>query len=216
MSPTFCSSQVQNPCKPASMTLLDLKSGLNGREKAMLALAQPGPGKVGDPMYPKTWLSEHSLYFESYFTHLLLQELMHELLMTEHPRRLTVLKAEVDSEGYDLVLACGPTLRYVQFKTLGRRASPVNYSIKASLADLPGGCVLWLCYDQESLTRTHYHLLAGAPGEPLGTLLPSSQAQKRKNGEWVKRDGYVHVKTKDANHKNINVTQLAHALFGIP
>ena len=105
------------------MTLLDLKSGLNGREEAMLASAQPGTGKVGKPMYPKTWLSEHSLYFESYFTHLLLQELMHELLMTEHPRRLTVLKAEVDSEGYDLVLACGPTGFVARVEALLREAA---------------------------------------------------------------------------------------------
>lgn len=165
-------------------------------------------------MYPKTWLSEHSFYFESNLTHLLLQELMREILMAEHPRRLTVLKAEVDSEGYDRALASGSAPRYVQFKTLGRRASTVNYSIKAPRADLPGGCVLWLCYDQESLTRMHYQLLAGAPGEPLGTLLPAFHAQKRKNGEWVARGGYVHVKTKDANHRNIGVTKLADAPFG--
>lgn len=97
-------------------------------------------------MCPKTWLSDHSFYFESHLTHLLLQELIREHLMAEHLRRLTILKAEVDSAGYDPVLASGSAPRYVQFKTLGRRASPVNYSIKASRADLPGGCLLWLCY----------------------------------------------------------------------
>lgn len=167
-------------------------------------------------MYPKSWLSEHSLYFESYFTHTLLQHLMLELLMAEHPRKMTILKAEVDSEGYDLVLACGQSVRYVQLKTLGRSISPVNYSVKASLAELPGGCVLWLCFDQDTLKVTHFHLLAALPNQPMGAMLPSDQAQKLKKGKKVQRPGYVYVKTRDANHRYLSASQLALALFGSP
>ncbi|MBS1712130.1 MAG: hypothetical protein JSS71_10430 [Armatimonadetes bacterium] len=123
-------------------------------------------------MYPKTWLSEHLLCFDRYFTQLLLPELMLKLLMTDHTPGLTVLKAEVNSEGCDLVLSCGPALQCIQVKTLGRRASPVNYAIKASSADLLEGCELCLCYDNESFKRTHDHFFGRCTGGASGNSYP--------------------------------------------
>jgi hypothetical protein len=165
-------------------------------------------------MYPKSWTSEHSHYFESYFTHVLLKDLMQALLLSDEPRRMTVLHAEVDSEGYDLVLACGPTLRYVQFKARGGSITAFKYSIKASMTQLPGACVLWLLYDPGSLERTCYYLLAGEPGEILGDLLPTSVAHRNKGGQKVDRSGYVNAQMRDANHVRLSPSALAEALFG--
>lgn len=165
-------------------------------------------------MYPTAWLSRHSLYFECFFRHQLLADLMRALLLSGSPQRVTILSAEVDSEGYDLVLSCGASTGYVQFKVLGKGTTSVKYTIKASLADLPGACVLWLCYDEATLRTTHYHLLAGEPGDPLGSLLPTSTAQRKRNGEVVARHGYVHVRIKDANHPHLGIDELAVALFG--
>ncbi|MBL8065526.1 MAG: hypothetical protein JNM34_06670 [Chthonomonadaceae bacterium] len=163
--------------------------------------------------FPKEWLSHHSLYFESFFTHAFLTDLVRTLLLADEPRMITVLRAEVDSAGIDLVLTCGSTVRHVQLKALGRDHSPNDYMINESLATLDGGCVIWICYEQATMTIRFYHALVDPNGHALRTLLPKKPATKRKQGTKVPKVGYVGVKTRDANMKKASIAELAEVLF---
>ena len=55
-----------------------------------------------------------------------------------------VLRSEFDAHGYDLVMARGPIVRHIQFKT-GVRDKPAPVSVGRALADKPSGCVIWIC-----------------------------------------------------------------------
>jgi len=75
------------------------------------------------------------------------------LLAGEQPELVSVLKAEVDDAGVDLVMMFHSITRHIQMKTLAKRTTNNAYAIAESLSDLPGGCVLWMCYERESMTR---------------------------------------------------------------
>ena len=51
-----------------------------------------------------------------------------------------VLRPEFDAHGYDLVMARGPIVRHIQFKT-GTSPKPADVSVSQALAEKPSGCV---------------------------------------------------------------------------
>lgn len=59
-----------------------------------------------------------------------------------------VLRSEFDAHGYDLVMARGPIVRHIQFKT-GTARRPSKVSLARVLAEKPSGCAIWMRLDQE-------------------------------------------------------------------
>jgi hypothetical protein len=54
-----------------------------------------------------------------------------------------ILRPEFDAHGYDLVMARGPIVRHIQFKT-GTSQKPADVSVSRALAEKPSGCVIWI------------------------------------------------------------------------
>lgn len=81
-------------------------------------------------------------------------------------RRLTVdvLRAGVDSAGYDLALECGGTLRYIQLKSSKSDAKTSRQTVNAKLSDKMGGCIIWIFQDGQS-GHQEYRFFGGAPLE---------------------------------------------------
>jgi hypothetical protein len=165
------------------------------------------------PSLNSDYLAAHSLTIENLLRHGFLFELCRELLLRQVPRRVTILNAEVDDSGVDLVLTCGKVTRHIQMKTLNKTHAPNPYAIARALFDLRGGCVIWTCYDIADLRPTQYHFLGNSGNEVLGDAGQFPKFLKRKAGMKVPREGYVGVRTRDANHKNLGIQDLADLLF---
>ena len=89
-----------------------------------------------------------------------------------------VLRSEFDAHGYDLVMARGPIVRHIQFKT-GVRQKPAPVSVSRALAGKPSGCVIWICVSL-GLDLGPFWWFGAAPGEPLPDL--SSFASPKRIG----------------------------------
>ncbi len=97
----------------------------------------------------------------------------------------TVLRAETDTNGYDVVLGCGGVTRWVQLKASARmvRAQPLNIGLTRQ----PSGCVVWLVYsvDDHGCISFHFGWLGNGPGEPMDDL-PGAPAKGRANAQGHK------------------------------
>jgi hypothetical protein len=110
-----------------------------------------------------------STFREKLLEHVFVSELLQEVWLREG-NTIEVLRAEVDSAGYDIVLEYNGIVRHVQLKSsrLDGRAAYQKVNIK--LAEKPGGCVVWLMYDVDENTWRaclHYRFFGGPPGEKL-------------------------------------------------
>lgn len=79
-----------------------------------------------------------------------------------------VLRSEFDAHGYDLVMARGPVVRHIQFKT-GTAKRPSKVSLARVLAEKPSGCAIWMRLDQD-LNMGPYFWFGGVPGQPLPAI----------------------------------------------
>lgn len=62
-----------------------------------------------------------SNFYEQLVEHVFISELLQEVYF-RHQKTVEVLRAEVDSSGYDIVLECNGFIRHVQLKTSGKRS----------------------------------------------------------------------------------------------
>jgi hypothetical protein len=77
-----------------------------------------------------------------------------------------LLRPEFDAHGYDVVLSRGSVVRHVQLKT----QSTGHISIGKALAEKPGGCIIRIGIDRETLALGPYFWFGGAPGQPIPDL----------------------------------------------
>src|SRR5437762_13235704 len=96
----------------------------------------------------------NSSYRENVVEHLFVGELLKHFC-NNNKEAVEVLRAEVDSAGYDLALSCGGTLRYVQLKASVEGGRTRHQPISTTLAIHPGACVVWIVVDQH-LTFCHF------------------------------------------------------------
>ena len=92
-------------------------------------------------------------YQESLFREKMLEyAFLSEILQAAWLRRqiVNVLRYDVDNVGCDLILECEGVSRHIQLKSSksGAKTSKVDVNIK--LEAQPGGCVVWLIYDDSS------------------------------------------------------------------
>lgn len=111
-----------------------------------------------------------------------------------------VLRSEFDAHGYDLVMARGPIVRHIQFKT-GVRDKPAPVSVGRALADKPSGCVIWICVTL-NLDIGPFWWFGGKPGEPLPDL--SGFASPKRIGR--NKDGDRPLR---ANHRKVPAKHFA-------
>ena len=106
---------------------------------------------------------------ENVLEHIFVGELLRTLWV--HLRHdIEILRAEVDSAGYDLVLECNGVLRHVQLKTSYRGSKTSSVNVNAKIADKPCGCVIWIEFDPASLEMNGFRWLGGRPKEPILSL----------------------------------------------
>jgi len=126
-----------------------------------------------------------------------------------------VLRAEVDSGGYDLVIECRGVLRHVQLKASHNRARTARVPVNTRLSRKPSGCVVWMQFNAETLDLGPFLWLGGRPGEALPELGDRIARHTRADslGEKHLRRG-VRVVPKSRFSSFDSIDDIAMALFG--
>jgi hypothetical protein len=106
---------------------------------------------------------------EKLIEHLFVGDLL-RCLWRQGIRDIEVLRAEVDRAGYDLVLEAGGVLRHIQVKTSYRGSKTARVGINTGLARKPGGCVIWILFDPDTMDLGPFLWFGGEPGKPLPPL----------------------------------------------
>ena len=84
-----------------------------------------------------------SNFFEQLVEHVFISELLQEAWF-RYGNTVEVLRSEIDTSGYDLLLECNNVIRHVELKTSGTEARRSFQNINMALAQKPSGCVVWL------------------------------------------------------------------------
>jgi hypothetical protein len=94
-----------------------------------------------------------SRHIENIIEHAFLSELLEHCWFTQH-RRVEVIRPDVDSGGYDLVLEVAPRIRHVQLKSRHQRASGAKVlELYGRLRDHLDPCAIWIVWEWDTSTR---------------------------------------------------------------
>ena len=92
-------------------------------------------------------------YQESLFREKMLEyAFLSDILQAAWLRRqiVNVLRYDVDNAGCDLILECEGVSRHIQLKSSKSGAKTRKVDVNIKLETKPGGCVVWLIYDDSS------------------------------------------------------------------
>ena len=158
---------------------------------------------------------KESSFREKMLEHVFLSELLQYAWRQE--QTIDVLRSEVDNSGHDLVLDWRGVRRYIQLKSSKSNTKKRTQIVNAKLADKPGGCVIWLFYEDDGeRVSLEYRFFGGSPIE-----LPDLGC---KRGKHTKRNAQE-VKTERENTRKISrskftkfsgIGELINTLLGMP
>lgn len=153
--------------------------------------------------------SRDSHAFANMVEHMFLADLMHHMWVARG-EVLEVAKAEVDSWGYDVVLATQAKTRYVQLKT----SVPVEVSLR--LVGKPGACVIATIPEESKAgIRLKYRFWQPKKDEPLAERDPSRRKVYRRGAtERAERVQHRNVKSSEFTRASgLTIAELAALLF---
>ena len=128
----------------------------------------------------------NSSHREKIVEHIFVGELLRHFWITGLAN-VEILKPEVDSTGYDVVVTHGPTIRHVQLKASIAGGSTKYQKVNASLANHSSGCVVWIIVGDD-LSFKRFLWFGDAPGKPLPSLAQFKMAKNtRANAQGVKQ-----------------------------
>lgn len=172
-------------------------------------IAQPHPAKMEASAH-----SSNSSLREQALGHLFLGQLL-ACMWRSDARDIEVLKSEVDRGGYDIVLEANGVIRHVQLKSSFRGSKVREVDVSTKLLHKPGGCVLWLEFDRESLAIERYYWFGGKAGTALPDLGPRISRHSKGNSEGEKNERPIHrVLTRGRFEALANVSEVVERLFG--
>lgn len=130
----------------------------------------------------------HSSYREKLIEHLFVGELL-KLSWLKHSCKLEIAKPEVDNSGYDLIAEEGGVVRHIQLKASHAEARAAYQKVHIALGQKPSGCVVWVVFNESTLSLGPYLFFGAAPGDPLPELASFRVAKHTKgNAEGVKKE----------------------------
>jgi hypothetical protein len=154
-------------------------------------MAQPAQTTQSDPA--RTEASAHSSdssLREQALGHLFLGQLL-AFMWRNGGRDIEVLKSEVDRGGYDVVLESNRVIRHVQLKSSFRGSKVREVDISTKLLHKPGGCILWLEFDRETLAIERFYWFGGKAGNGLPDLGERISRHSKGNSKGEKKSAWV-------------------------
>ncbi len=123
-------------------------------------------------MNEQTLCSVKSGFYEQLVEHVFISELLQEAWFS-YGSTVEVLRSEIDSSGYDLVLECNNILRHVQLKNSRAEGKTASQKVNTALAQKPSSCVVWIIRHESSESHRmslKYLYYGDAAGKPLPSL----------------------------------------------
>lgn len=162
----------------------------------------------------EVWSPEHSVLREKVVEHVFLAELSRTLLL-DLKMQFEVLRAEFDAFGYDLVIEANGVLRHVQLKATRASGARASVDVQLALARKPGGCVVWIVVEPDTLEPGSFLWFGGAPGAPLPDTGERAVRHSRADatGEKKVRPGLRRI-PKGMFRRIDSMRELATAMFG--
>lgn len=161
-------------------------------------------------------LFHRSSHVENILTHAMVAAIGQELWRRSPELDLQVFNAEVDDSGFDLVLGCGGSMRYIQIKQTHLRGKAIKYSLRQDFAQMVGGCAVVLVYGAETLEIDHCLFYGGGAGETMSPIehLPMTQSPGRRTAEGVRkiREHYRDVPRRSFQGP-LSISELVDCLF---
>lgn len=160
-----------------------------------------------------------SSFFEQLVEHVFISELLQEVYY-RFGMTVEVLRSEIDTSGYDIVLECNGIIRHVQLKTSTIHGKTNRQKVNVALAEKPSGCVVWILRAEDSADcrmRLTYRFFGNDAGQPLPSLddFPIGKHTKgNKDGVKAERPS-IRVVNKGQFTTIETTTELAERLFGI-
>ena len=155
-----------------------------------------------------------SSFREKLLEHVFLSELLQVAWLRRGRKTVEVLKPEVDNAGYDLVLECQNTCRYVQLKSSAQGSKTKQTNVNVKLIEKPKGCVIWLWFDDNAENRIvlrYLFLEAEREGWSIRECRPAKRTTPNAQGfKPERRNTRVVEKT---HFTELNVVELFDKLF---
>src|SRR6202051_2842205 len=107
-------------------------------------------------------------------------------------RDIEVLKSEVDRGGYDVVLESNGIIRHIQLKSSFRGSKVREVDVSTKLLRKPGGCILWLEFDRETLAIERFYWFGGKAGNGLPNLGERISRHSKGNSKGKKNERLGH------------------------
>jgi hypothetical protein len=152
------------------------------------------PGEITELTPARIETSVHSFdssLREQALAHLFLGQLL-AFMWRNGARDIEVLKSEVDRGGYDVVLESNGIIRHIQLKSSFHGSKVREVDVSTKLLRKPGGCILWLEFDSESLTIGNYYWFGGKAGTGLPDLGPRVARHSKGNSDGEKTERPIH------------------------
>jgi hypothetical protein len=172
-------------------------------------ITQPSPAKIEASAH-----SSDSSLREQALGHLFLGQLL-TFMWQSGGRDIEVLKSEVDRGGYDVVLEANGVIRHIQLKSSFRGSKVREVDVSTKLLRKPGGCILWLEFDRESLAIERFYWFGGNAGTALPDLGSRVSRHSKGNSNGEKNERPIHrVLTKGRFEALTNISEVVENLFG--
>jgi hypothetical protein len=173
------------------------------------AIAQPSPAEIEASAH-----SSDSSLREQALGHLFLGQLL-AFMWRNGARDIEVLKSEVDRGGYDVVLESNGVIRHVQLKSSFHGSKVREVDVSTKLLRKPGGCILWLEFDRESLAIERFYWFGGKAGTTLPDLGPRVSRHSKGNSDGEKNERPIHrVLTRGRFETLAHISEVVEKLFG--
>ena len=92
----------------------------------------------------KKEISEKSAFYEELIEHVFIAEIMQDALF-RLSKYMEVLRSEIDSSGFDVVLECCNVIRHIQLKASFAGAKKTTVDVNIGLLEKPSGCLFPSC-----------------------------------------------------------------------
>ncbi len=119
-----------------------------------------------------------------------------------------------DRGGYDVVMEANGIIRHVQLKSSFRGSKVREVDVSTKLLRKPGGCILWLEFDADSLAIERYYWFGGRAGAALPDLGLRVSRHSKGNSEGEKTERPIHrVLTKGRFEALPDISDVIERLF---
>ena len=160
-----------------------------------------------------------SNFYEQLVEHAFISELLQEAWF-RYGKTVEVLRSEIDTSGYDLLLECNGVIRHVQLRNSIAGSKTAYQKINIALAEKASGCVVWLMREEDEDTcrvKLRYLFFGNPPGEPLPSLEYFKTAKRTKgNAQGVKKERPLIRKIPKSKFIELSgINELLGNLFGL-